>query len=346
MKLLHLVANACLFLGLCTATTVQNPLILAYFTALSLFYLLLNSWLVPGGWAWRNSSEIRGPMGWPVLASLTQMGPLAHRNLAALATSTGTKRLMGMSLGTTRVVISSHPETAREILCSPAFSDRPVKASARALMFERAIGFAPSGEYWRGLRRVATTHMFSPRRVHHGLEGLRKRVFEEIMERGVRREMEERGRVELRGVLRRAALVNMLGTVFGRCGDDVEEELGFMVKHGYEFISEFTFEDYFSFGFLDFWGLKRRCVGLARRVTLVIGKIVNDRKSQATNLASGNDHLSLLLSLPVEDRLKDEDLVAVLWFGGSIRAFKTVDGNEEATMLLCGSFAKPLWPVS
>jgi hypothetical protein len=43
------------------------------------------------------------------------------------------------------------------------FKDRPVKRSMREFMFTHAIGFAPNGEYWRGLRHVASTHLFSPR---------------------------------------------------------------------------------------------------------------------------------------------------------------------------------------
>jgi hypothetical protein len=37
---------------------------------------------------------------------------------------------------------------AREVLAHPSFADRLVKRSARELMFARAIGFAPNGEYY------------------------------------------------------------------------------------------------------------------------------------------------------------------------------------------------------
>ena len=94
------------------------------------------------------------------------------------------------------MIISSHPDTAKEILCGPSFSDRPVKESARSLMFERAIGFASSGDYWRSLRRIVANHMFSPRRIS-SLEGLRRHVADE-MAVGVGMEMRERGVVEVR----------------------------------------------------------------------------------------------------------------------------------------------------
>ncbi|KAJ8460025.1 hypothetical protein OPV22_032951 [Ensete ventricosum] len=64
--------------------------------------------------------------------------------------------LMAFSFGFTRFVLSSHPDTAREILNSSAFADRPVKeSSAYDLLFHRAMGFAPFAEYSLNLRRIA-----------------------------------------------------------------------------------------------------------------------------------------------------------------------------------------------
>ncbi|KAF8404491.1 hypothetical protein HHK36_009376 [Tetracentron sinense] len=50
------------------------------------------------------------------------------------------KEHMAFSLGSTPVVVASDPHTAREILTSPNFADRPLKQSAKKLMFSRAIG--------------------------------------------------------------------------------------------------------------------------------------------------------------------------------------------------------------
>lgn len=161
------------------------------------FSLFLNLCLVPGGFAWRNHNyfrnlkNLRGPISWPFLGFLPQMGHHFHQKLASIATSLDANRLMAISLGTTRVIISSHPDTAKEILSGNSFSDRPIKESARLLMFERAIGFAPSGNYWRHLRRIAANHMFSPRRILC-LEGIRQRVANEMIE-GICKEMKMRG---------------------------------------------------------------------------------------------------------------------------------------------------------
>ncbi|KAJ6705067.1 CYTOCHROME P450 FAMILY PROTEIN EXPRESSED [Salix purpurea] len=249
----------------------------------------LNYWLVPGGFAWRNHhdnqnpSKLRGPIGWPVLGTLPQMGSLAHRKLASMAASFGATKLMAFSLGSTRVIISSHPDTAREILCGSSFADRPIKESARLLMFERAIGFAPSGEYWRHLRRIAANHMFSPRKIS-ALEPLRQRLANEMLAE-VREEMEERRVVVLRGILQRGSLGNVLESVFGSDVCVEREELGFMVKEGFDLIAKFNLDDYFP--------------------------LRKEKKMETRGVES--DFLSALLSLPEEDQLNESDTVALLW---------------------------------
>ncbi|KAI3720409.1 hypothetical protein L6452_21325 [Arctium lappa] len=291
--------------------------LLFFISLLSLLPLFVNQWLIPGGFAWRNPNlnpgKISGPVGWPFLGILPVMGSHAHRKLASMASSMGATRLMAFSLGSTRVVITSHPEIAKEILCGSAFSDRPVKESARLLMFERAIGFAPSGKYWRHLRRIATNHMFSPKRVS-SLECLRQRVCDEMTEK-VSKEMGERKIVGLRGILQRGSLRNVMESVFGSgLGFGKEEELGFMVKEGYELIGEFHWGDYFPIRVLDFTGVKRRCHRLTLKVKGVVGQIVEERRRDGGGINNGrNDFLSLLLSLPTEDQLSDADMVAVLW---------------------------------
>lgn len=241
------------------------------------------------------------------------MGPLAHRKLASIANSLKTTRLMALTLGSTRVIISSHPDTAREILSGSSFSDRPIKKSASLLMFERAIGFAPSGEYWKHLRRIAANHMFSPKRISN-LEGIRHRLVDEMVVR-VGREMNSRKSVVVREILQEGSLRNILESVFGSFVDkNEEEELSEMVREGYELISNFNWEDYFpNLGFLDFCGVKRRCNKLSGRVRTLVGNMVQERKITHADFCGGHDFLSALLSLPEEDRLSDSDMVAVLW---------------------------------
>lgn len=241
------------------------------------------------------------------------MGPLAHRKLASMASSLRATRLMAISLGSVRVVISSHPQTAKEILCGNAFCNRPIKESTRLLMFDRAIGFAPSGNHWRHIRKIASTHMFSPRRIC-GLEGIRQAMVDEMIEE-VGREMSEMGFVELRGILQKASLYNVLESVFGISDLNLGnkgDELGVMVKEGYELMGEFNWSDYFPLGFLDFFGVRRRCHKLGGKVSDIVSQIIKERRKEG-DFKMRNDFLSVLLSLPQEALLSDADMVAVLW---------------------------------
>ncbi|MCI07219.1 cytochrome P450 78A5-like [Trifolium medium] len=159
--------------------------------------------------------------------------------------------------------------------------------------------------------------MFSPRRIL-GLESLRRRVADEMVVR-VWKEMEEIGVVEVRGILQEGSFSNILESVFGSINNfnclslRGSEELGSMVKEGYELIAKFNLEDYFPFKFLDFYGVKRKCHKLSTKVTSVVGQMVEERKRAQELLIGENDFLSTLLSLPKEERLGDSDMVAILW---------------------------------
>ncbi|KAL6193107.1 hypothetical protein ACLB2K_034191 [Fragaria x ananassa] len=318
---LFIIANFSILLFWFGVSTLTLTLTLLSF----FFYVFLfvtSYYLVPGGSAWSgygHAMKLRGPVGWPVLGSIPeQMSSLAHRRLASMAASLDAKRLMVYSLGvTTRVIISSHPDTAKQILGGSSFSDRPIKQSARALMFKRAIGFAPSGAYWRHLRRLAAVHMFSPKRIA-GLEGLRQNVADQMAVR-VQEEMEERRFVGVRGILQVGSMNNIIESVFGLGLEDEEGSssdltltLHDMVKEGYDLISRFNLEDYIPLRFLDFYGVKRKCHNLAAKVKSVVGEIVKERKGGG-DFSGRSDFLSALLALPVEDQLSDSDLVAVLW---------------------------------
>ncbi|KAH7856979.1 hypothetical protein Vadar_007586 [Vaccinium darrowii] len=239
------------------------------------------------------------------------MGVHAHRNLASMATSFLATRLMAFSLGNTPVIISSHPDTAKEILSGSSFSDRPINDTARLMMFDRAIGFSPSGPYWRHLRRIATNYMFCPKRVS-SLEGLRQKVSDQMVVR-VCKQMADAKVVAVRELLQKGSLSHMVESVFGgSLGNSQGEELGLMVKEGYDLIAKFNLGDYFGVGFLDFYGVKRRCHKLAMRVNDLVSQVIEERKREG-GFIGRNDFLSFLLALPEEDQLSKTDMLSVLW---------------------------------
>ncbi|KAJ7943327.1 Cytochrome P450 [Quillaja saponaria] len=296
------------------------------FVCVLLFMIVFGFWVAPGGFAWtlsksRNSFTNRGPSGYPLAGLLYVFtGLTPHRVLAQLARRFNAERLMAFSVGLTRFVISSYPETAKEILNSSAFADRPVKESAYELLFHRAMGFAPYGAYWRNLRRISATHLFSPKRIA-GFEGFRREIGLKMVKE-IKALMDVNGQVELKKVLHFGSLNNVMMTVFGRCYEfkegDNGVELEKLVSEGYELLGIFNWSDHFPLlGWLDLQGVRKRCRSLVSKVNVFVRNIIEEHKMKRVSgdftEGSVGDFVDVLLDLEKEDKLSDSDMIAVLW---------------------------------
>ncbi|XP_043719609.1 cytochrome P450 78A7-like [Telopea speciosissima] len=280
----------------------------------------------PGGRAWRygrnqrGTTSIPGPRGLPLFGSLFHLSRgLAHRSLSSMASTIGATKLMAFSLGSTPVVVSSDPQIAKEILTSSHFADRPIKQSARMLMFSRAIGFAPNGTYWRLLRRIASSHLFAPKRIAAHEVG--RQLDCAAMLLGIVNEQSQRGAVVLRKHLQAASLNNIMGSVFGKrydVGHESQEliELREMVEEGFELLGSFNWSDYLpwlSF-FYDPFCIKQRCASLVPRVRKFVRGIIEEHRLRGCDKLSDNaDFVDVLLSLDGDEKLEEDDMIAVLW---------------------------------
>ncbi|XP_024992916.1 cytochrome P450 78A9-like [Cynara cardunculus var. scolymus] len=220
------------------------------------------------------------------------MSGLAHRKIAAAAQSCRANRLMAFSLGETRVIVTCSPDVAKDILNSSAFADRPVKESAYRLMFNRAIGFAPYGVYWRTLRRIAATHLFCPKQIKTS--------------------------ICVRDVLKRASLSNMMWSVFGRRyrldSNDLESvELRKLVDEGYELLGILNWTDHLPWlADFDPQGIRSRCSKLVPKVNQFVKKIIDQHRAHPSPQLNA-DFTDVLLSLEGSDKLLEADMIAVLW---------------------------------
>ncbi|KAK4252543.1 hypothetical protein QN277_014529 [Acacia crassicarpa] len=295
-------------------------------------------WLVPGGLAWAlskirrqayNKTAIPGPSGLPVLGLvLAFTGSLTHRVLAKLAVTFKAKQLMAFSVGFTRFIISSHPDTAKEILNSSAFADRPIKESAYELLFHRAMGFAPYGDYWRNLRRISATYMFSPKRIASFGE-FRSRIGLQMVAE-IKQTMKENGELKVRELLHFGSLNNVMMSTFGRAyefldaRDDGGHELEELVREGYDLLGVFNWSDHFPLlRLLDLQGVKKRCRKLVAKVNLFVGKIIEEHRTKRLQYGTSksmdeqegfsSDFVDVLLDLERDNMLNDSDMIAVLW---------------------------------
>ncbi|XP_071716613.1 cytochrome P450 78A9-like [Rutidosis leptorrhynchoides] len=291
---------------------------LTFFTIFTIIIYLIKcffKWAHPGGPSWSNhhKSNIPGPRGFPIIGSMHLMTGLAHRKLAAAAHSCRATRLMAFSLGDTRVIVTCKPDIAKDILNNTSFADRPIKESAYYLMFNRAIGFAPYGVYWRTLRRISATHLFCPKQIK--VSGGQRMVVADQMVEMFR--CSRASSVCVRDVLKRASLSNMMWSVFGRKyrvdSNDIESvELRKLVDEGYELLGVLNWTDHLPC-LMDFdpQGVRSRCSKLVPKVNQFVKRIIDDHRAEP-DLLNG-DFTDVLLSLQGSDKLSEPDMVAVLW---------------------------------
>ncbi|XP_059078192.1 ferruginol synthase-like [Cryptomeria japonica] len=115
-----------------------------------------------------------GPPAWPIVRNLLQMGRKPNESLWALSQKYGP--LMTLSLGMKTAVVVSSSEMAKEMFKThdQNFAGRTLMESMKVLSHhESSIAFAQYGDYWRKLRRIATTELFTPTRLH-ALQYLRR----------------------------------------------------------------------------------------------------------------------------------------------------------------------------
>lgn len=334
-----------------TWTDVHASSILVFFIAAISLIISIVGWCGPGGPAWSFSRIFspsnklptpNGPRGCPVIGSWTLMqGSEMHRELARQAWAGGpsTRNLMALSVGTTLIVLTSDANVAKEILRSAVFGERPLKQAALDLGFERAIGFALQGPYWRHLRKVAVTHMFSHRQIVTHSELLQRETLRMIsaMVHSIRTDCVKDYRVGLcaRPFLQRAAVNNIMTIVFGRHFDfgnscDEAEALEAMIREGFELLGGFNWADHLPLvRHIPFLSFSRRCRNLTMKVRAFVQSILDERRRchhqshSATSSVLNTSFVDALLSLEGDQKLQDEDIISILWVTSQFQGHTT-----------------------
>ncbi|CAI0455508.1 unnamed protein product [Linum tenue] len=111
-----------------------------------------------------------GPWKLPVIGNLHHLivgEALPHRRLRELAEKHG-RHVMHLQLGELSNIVISSPEAARQVLKlhDHAFSSRPYLLAGDILFYgTKGIGFTPTGDHWRHMRKICVAELLSPKRV-------------------------------------------------------------------------------------------------------------------------------------------------------------------------------------
>jgi hypothetical protein len=112
-----------------------------------------------------------GPPGWPILGNVHQLGKNSNESLWALS-----QQYDALMIGMKTAVVVSSFEMAKEVFKThdQNFAGRTLIEAAKVMSHHKSsIAFAQYGDYWRMLRYVSTTQLFTPIRLQ-ALQHLRR----------------------------------------------------------------------------------------------------------------------------------------------------------------------------
>ncbi|KAF5181435.1 Cytochrome p450, partial [Thalictrum thalictroides] len=133
-----------------------------------------------------------GPPGWPVVGNLFDLGRAPHQSLAILSQKYGP--VLWLRLGTVNTMVVSSAEAATEFFRyhDLTFADRkPVELMSVDGFANGTLSLGQYGPYWRMLRRISTTELFSSNRIKdtehlrsNCVKKMMKWMWEEAMKKG------------------------------------------------------------------------------------------------------------------------------------------------------------------
>lgn len=252
----------------------------------------------------RNSRLPPGPLGWPIIGNILQLGDKPHESLFGLAQKYGP--LMSLRLGCKLTMVVSSPSMAKEVLKNndQTFSSRSINMAARTFAYQgTSLVWSPYGPHWRLLRRICNAELFSLKR----LDAL-QHVRQEEVNRTIRSIFEDS---------REGRSVNMGDTVFlislslvGRMvcsrnvfhpGSKEAAEFKEMVWEVLKLTGTPNLSDLFPFlERFDLQGLKKGMKSLARQFDSLFDRIIEERLGDDNGAGvhhEGKDFLEIMLDL-------------------------------------------------
>nr|AVX32610.1 cytochrome P450 VoCYP71D511 [Valeriana officinalis] len=247
-----------------------------------------------------------GPWKLPLIGSLLHMaGPLPHRTLKDLAEKYGP--LMHLQLGEISAIVVSSPEMVNEFMKTHdiAFASRPPVLAIEIVAYNRDdIAFAPYGDYWRQMRKIATLELLSVKKVG-SFSSIREKEVHNLVE-----SISSSGSIIPIDMTEK--LFGLISSVAARAsfGNKCKDQDSFLELTN-EIISlagGFNIFDLFpSFKLLHrLTGMRQKFEMMHQKVDQVFENIIKDHIQERADDTHGNDHTEDLLDVLL--RLKDEGL--------------------------------------
>ncbi|KAH6795685.1 hypothetical protein C2S51_036671 [Perilla frutescens var. frutescens] len=222
-----------------------------------------------------------GPYPLPIIGNMLQLDRTIHHSFAQLSKQYGP--LMSIHLGSLYTVVVSSPEMAKEILQKhgQVFSGRTILQALHVCDHDKlSVGFMPTSNIWRELRKICKEHLFS----HQSLEaskGLRQWKLQQLLDY-VQRCCDSGRAVNIREAAFTTTLNLMSTTLFSVEATEFDSEVTREFKEIIEGVSNVVLAanlgDYFPIlKPFDLQGIKRKAEGCLGKLRQKVEGYLNQR---------------------------------------------------------------------
>ncbi|GAB4840684.1 hypothetical protein Ancab_021451 [Ancistrocladus abbreviatus] len=264
------------------------------------FYLLFKSFLGRRP-STRNPQHPPGPSPLPIIGHLHLLKHPIHQTLHTLSLKHGP--IFSLRFGSRPVVVIESSLLVDECLSKNdiTFANRPFLIFGKHFAYNyNTLISAPYGEYFRRLRRIASTEIFSSSRLNIYLESRREEVKEMVIKLYQKSEGCGYVKVDMRSLFGEL-MFNVLARMVGgkRCCDfERGKEFREILHEVFEFAGEWYPGDFLPIlRVIDYQGYEKKSKKLAKKVDAFFQGLIEERKKD-----KGNDSMiDHLLSLQEEE---------------------------------------------
>ncbi|CAO2210255.1 unnamed protein product [Urochloa humidicola] len=271
----------------------------------------------------------------PVIGHLHLMGSLPHITLCELAAKHGRDGLLLLRLGSVPTLFVSSARAAQSVLRANdhAFASRYDSAVAGILFYEPSdAAFCPYGEHWRQVKKIATTHLLTNKKVR-SYRHAREREVSLVLDK-VRKAAKTRTVIDLTEMLNGFANDIICHAVSGSYPRDETTNALFreLTEANSTLLGGFNVEDYFPA--LAKLGIVKRMLcaeshKVNKRWDELLDRLIDAHESRpASERGKESDFIDILLSLQEEYNLTRDHIKAqlvVMFQAGTDTSFVALD---------------------